>query len=172
MATPRSGTPTVGNEQFDPELQRRVIELWGQKMPVADIARRLHIRTWAVDRYVNRWLRHIGKPDAEQRRKQDADALDELDRLAWRIIEKPGYKVSPSGQVIIDPKTGGPLLDTGRQLEAIGALLRVLTRRAKLFGLDAPKRATVPVSLEAAIAAVERLEREADRVDGWADEVS
>jgi hypothetical protein len=37
-----------------------------------------------------------------------------------------------------------------------------MDRRAKLLGLDAPAQANVSVTLEAAIAAVEKLEREAD----------
>ena len=101
---------------------------------------------------------------AERRRERDAEALDALERVAWGVLEQPGYEVSPSGRVVIDPE-GSPLLDTGRQLDTIGVLLRIQTRRAKLFGLDTPARASVSVSLEAAIAAVERLEREADRTD-------
>lgn len=168
MASPRNGTPTIGNEKFDVGIQRRVVELWGRKVPLADIARELGIRTWAVDRYIDRWLRYMSKPTAQRRRAQENESLDELERITWAVVAHPGYKVSASGRVVMEPQvdqdtTQQPVPDEANRLAAIGTLLRIQQRRARLNGLDAPAQLDVSVKLQAAVAAVELLEREADR---------
>ena len=167
MTTPRRGTPVIGNEPFDVDTQQRVIELWGRRVPVAGIASQLGIKAWSVDKYIHRWLRSVGTPDAERRRKQENLALDELERAAWRIVVHPGYQVGVSVQIPMNavPDEGRPmpLEDNGRRLEALRTLVRIHERRARLNGLDAPKRANISPTLAQALAAVELLEREADR---------
>jgi hypothetical protein len=76
--------------------------------------------------------------------------LDELWRKALLIAEREHIVVS-NGTIMLDPRTVGdhggikPLEDTGAQLAAIDRLVRISAQRAKLLGLEAPKRVQVDV---------------------------
>jgi hypothetical protein len=154
----------------DRERQRRALAMWGRKVSYEQIGRELGCSAWSSWWLVHNGLEHLDAPEAVERRKQENLALDELERIMWGVIARPGYQVANSGRLVMDPEPGRdgrpvPLVDQSKRIAAVGQMLRIQERRAKLNGTDVPPRIDVSVSLEAAIAAVEVLEQEADRAE-------
>jgi hypothetical protein len=74
----------------------------------------------------------------------DLTELDEMARAAWTVLRNTHYVVDRGEVVRLD---GTPLNDDAPVLAAIGRLLDIQARRAKLVGLDAPKRLEVSDNL-------------------------
>lgn len=93
----------------------------------------------------------------------DLTELDEMAQQAWRALRNTHYVVD-RGEVVT--WEGQPLHDDAPILAAIGKLLDIQSRRAKLLGLDAPKRLEVSDGLPDLDAAVQELATElASRAD-------
>lgn len=97
----------------------------------------------------------------------DLAELDEMAREAWKVLRGTHYVVDRGEVVRLD---GSPLLDDAPVLAAIGRLLDIQSRRAKLVGLDAPKRLEVTDAMPDLDAAVQELAAEL-RERGAASEV-
>jgi hypothetical protein len=90
----------------------------------------------------------------------DLAELDEMAREAWQVLRRPHLIVS-QGRVAKHPDTGEPLHDDGPLLAAIGKLLDIQARRAKLVGMDAPTKSSVQVITKDAFTAdLERMAAE------------
>jgi hypothetical protein len=89
----------------------------------------------------------------------DLAELDEMAREAWKVLRGTHYVVTPKGLVYVD-EDSPPLTDDAPVLAAIGKLLDIQARRARLVGLDAPARATVTHASADVDAAVAELARE------------
>lgn len=93
----------------------------------------------------------------------DLSELDEMARKAWTVLNNTHYVVDRGAVVTWD---GQPLKDDAPVLTAIRTLLEVQQRRARLVGLDAPKRLEVSDGLPDLDRAVQELASElASRVD-------
>lgn len=68
-------------------------------------------------------------------RQMMGEELDELSRRALRVMATKHYKTS-GGKLIQHPETHEYLIDTAPVLHAAETLLRIMERKAKLFGLD------------------------------------
>lgn len=90
----------------------------------------------------------------------DLTELDEMAQNAWRVLRNTHYVVD-RGEVVT--WEGQPLKDDGPILTAIRTLLEVQQRRAKLVGLDAPKRLEVSDGLPDLDRAVQDLAAELAR---------
>lgn len=97
----------------------------------------------------------------------------ELERLnllldkAWQVMETVHFAHSQGRVVKLDDT---PLIDSAPTLAAMDRILRIMERRAKLLGLDAPVKHTV-LTIDAIDAEIQRLEQEqahAAVVDGAA----
>ena len=102
----------------------KALELRAARMPYDMIAEKLGYSTASsARRAVNSALRWTFREGADSLRRSEAASLDELQRHAWqRVVEgKPG---------------------------AIADVLRVMTRRAHLLGLDMPVQTQVSVKVE------------------------
>jgi hypothetical protein len=71
--------------------------------------------------------------------KRQLAKLDEIERHAQELLDAPHYHLH-DGQPVLDPKTGQPLRDEGPVLRGMDAMLGVLNLRARILGLDAPRR--------------------------------
>jgi hypothetical protein len=94
---------------------------------------------------VQRALVAIVQEAAEEVRAVELDRLDMLWRAGLKVLRAKHVTVS-NGKVIYlrdDQGNETPLLDDAPVLNAIDRLLRIMERRAKLLGLDAPKRIEV-----------------------------
>jgi hypothetical protein len=78
--------------------------------------------------------------------KIELDGLDMMTRAVIEVLEGQHYVVS-DGRIVYVGEKGDPdrreLLDDGPVLQAVDRLLKISDRRAKLLGLDAPKRVEV-----------------------------
>ena len=78
--------------------------------------------------------------------KMELDKLDMMTRAVIDVLEGQHYVVSDGRIVYIGDKDDPDrkeLLDDGPVLQAVDRLLKIADRRAKLLGLDAPKRVEV-----------------------------
>ncbi|MGI8530938.1 MAG: hypothetical protein ACR2KO_15845 [Geodermatophilaceae bacterium] len=77
--------------------------------------------------------------------KMELDKLDMMTRAVIDVLEAKHYTVSDGRIVHIGDKDDPDrrVLDDGPVLQAVDRLLKISDRRAKLLGLDAPKRVEV-----------------------------
>lgn len=169
LAVPGPQSKAQERERFlaDRERQRRALQMWARKVTYADMGRQLGCSAWSAHNLVRRALENLDVPEAKERRVRDNEALDELERITWGVVARPGYRATPAGRLLFEPYIQDdqgrpvPVADQPTRLAAIGMLVRLQERRARLNGSDMPALLDINVSLEAAIAAVEVLEAEA-----------
>jgi hypothetical protein len=75
----------------------------------------------------------------EDRRREQLAKLDEIERRAEELMERPRFHVH-AGSPVLDPRTGEPLRDEEPPLRGMDAQLGVLRLRAKILGYDAPQK--------------------------------
>jgi len=102
--------------------------------------------------------------------KLQLDELDMMQRAVFEVLEAKHYVVS-EGRIVHRGGKDDPdreeLLDDSPVLQAVDRLLKISDRRAKLLGLDAPKRIEVGDGTPDLDAAVRELEAElTQRADG------
>jgi hypothetical protein len=115
---------------------------------------------------VSRALDRLIREPAEQVRQLELARLDQLWIEAWKVLRRSHPLVS-NGKTVRHPDSGLPLEDDGPVLAAIGTLLRIQERRARLLGLDAPTQRTVTVLSEDAVdQEIARLEEELRGLEG------
>ncbi len=96
--------------------------------------------------------------------KLQLDELDMMTRSVIEVLETKHYVVS-EGRIVY--RGDKELLDDSPVLQAVDRLLKISDRRAKLLGLDAPKRIEVGDGTPDLDAAVRELEAElTQRADG------
>jgi hypothetical protein len=109
---------------------------------------------------VQRGLQDATSDASEEVKRLELDRLDDIARGFQRVFATRHYAISlGSGKVVLDPSTGQPLVDDGPVIQAGLALIRVMERRAKYLGLDAPAQSRVQVISEDTVdAEIRRLE--------------
>lgn len=137
------------------ERRAEVLRLRLDGMTLAAIGERLGIRADSVHDIITRALRDMTQEPAEQLLGIELARLDSLYVEAMsvlrsftpllhngKIVQIP--VINRDGEIVKDPDTGHPLTciaeDKAARLAAIAAAVRVMERRAKLIGLDAPSR--------------------------------
>lgn len=83
--------------------------------------------------------------------------LDELTRVVIEVLERRHLVISASGKVVEHGDT--TIVDDGPVLAAVDRLLKIMERRAKINGLDAPQRTEV-LSLDVIDSEIARLTAE------------
>lgn len=106
----------------------------------------------AVKRVLDATVREAG----DDLRALELDRLDDMYAAAMEVLKR-GHVVVSHGNVVTHD--GAPLPDDGPVLQAIGTLLRIQERRAKLLGLDAPVKRDLTLTDERT-AAIEALAEE------------
>jgi hypothetical protein len=97
--------------------------------------------------------------DAPIVRRIELERLDELLRVAWEQLHMDHVMVS-DGRIVRDD-TGVALVDHAGKLSALDRVIRIMERRSKLMGLDAPVRKVIEVITEDAVTSeIRRLEAE------------
>jgi hypothetical protein len=117
-------------------------------------------------RITQRALDRLVREPAEQVRQLELARLDQLWVEAYKVLRRSHPLVS-NGRVVVHPTSKQPLEDDGPTLSAIHTLLRIMERRARLLGLDAPTQKTVTVLSEDAIdQEIARLTSELHELEG------
>ncbi len=130
------------------ERDAQAVELRRRHLNYRQIAKELG---WASPnaayKAVQRGLTDTQAEANDEVRQMELDRLDDIARGFQRVFATKHYVVSVgSGRVVMDPRQPGqPLVDDGPVITAGIALLRVMERRAKYLGLDAPARARIEV---------------------------
>ena len=137
------------------ERRAEVLRLRLDGMTLAAIGERLGIRADSVHDIITRALRSMTKEPAEELLNLELARLDSLYAEAMnsvraftpvlhngKVVQIP--VIDSNGQVVKDPQTGHPLTciaqDRAPVLAGVATAVRLLERRAKLLGLDAPVR--------------------------------
>lgn len=98
---------------------------------------------------------------SDEVRRMELDRLDDIARGFQRVFATRHYAASVTGKIARHPETGEPLIDDGPVIQAGLALLRVMERRAKYLGLDAPAKSRIEVvGAEQVESEIARLEAE------------
>jgi hypothetical protein len=125
------------------ERDARAVELRRRNLNYRQIANELGFSSVAsAHGAVQRGLADTVAETNDEVRRLELDRLDDMARAALRVLAKTHYAVS-HGQVVRHPVTGEALVDDGPTLAALDRLLKIMDRRAKYLGLDAPTRVEV-----------------------------
>lgn len=145
----------------DRERDAQAVELRRRHLNFKQIAAQLgYASVSSAYDAVQRGLADMAQEPSAEVRKMELDRLDDIARGFQRVFATRHYAVSVgTGKVARHPETGEPLIDDGPVIQAGLALLRVMERRAKYLGLDAPSRSRIEVITEDAVdAEIMRLE--------------
>ncbi|MDQ2727993.1 MAG: hypothetical protein M3Y91_09065 [Actinomycetota bacterium] len=131
-----------------------------------EIARRLHYADKGRAHHaVGTALNRQPAEDAKAVRAMELARLDELLKVAWVQLHTDHVLVS-AGQIVRD-NDGVALLDHAGKLAGLDRVIRIMERRSRYLGVDAPVRRIIevvdPQTIEARIA---ELEAELEANDG------
>lgn len=158
---PKAATSATSIKQA--ERRAEVLRLRLDGMTLAAIGDRLGIRADSVHDIITRALRSMTKEPAEELLSLELARLDSLYAEAMnsvraftpvlhngRVVQIP--VIDGNGQTVKDPDTGQPLTciaqDRQPVLAGIACAVRLLERRAKLLGLDAPVRTQAQLTVK------------------------
>ena len=150
---PKAATSATSIKQAERRAEVLRLRLDGHTLQA--IGDRLGIRADSVHDIITRALRSMTKEPAEELLNLELARLDSLYAEAMnsvraftpvlhngKVVQIP--VIDSNGQVVKDPETGHPLTciaqDRQPVLAGIACAVRLLERRAKLLGLDAPVR--------------------------------
>jgi hypothetical protein len=123
------------------ERDAQAVELRRRHLNYRQIGAQLGYSDAAAYKAVQRGLADTAAEPSAEVRKLELERLDDIARGFQRVFATRHYAISlGSGKVVMDPATGQPLVDDGPVIQAGLALLRVMERRAKYLGLDAPAK--------------------------------
>jgi hypothetical protein len=124
----------------------------GQQLGVTD-SRAHQLWTDALDR--------TAKEPADRWRALELQRLDQLQAAATAVLHAT-HHVIQSAKVVVDDQ-GRPYVDHGPVLAAVNTLVRVMERRARVLGLDAPAR--VDAKVDGTLTTIDRLDQELDQLE-------
>lgn len=143
------------------QRDREAAELRTQGHSYHEIAQRLGYKhRESARRAVARALVDAVREPADELRQMELIRLDSLWVEAVKVLHAAHVTVS-NGKVVTMTKDGEevPVADDAPVLQAIDRLLKIMERRSKLLGLDAPTKVEV-MSLDRIDQAIAELERE------------
>jgi hypothetical protein len=91
----------------------------------------------AARKGVQRALVAVVQEAGDELRALEVERMNRLLDTAWQIMERPHYAHSAGRLILMDDE---PVLDDAPSLMAMDRILKIMERRAKLLGLDAPVR--------------------------------
>lgn len=93
-------------------------------------------------RAVQRALVAVVQEAGDELRALEVERMNRLLDTAWQIMERPHYAHSAGRLILMEDDQGKahPVVDDAPSLMAMDRILKIMERRAKLLGLDAPVR--------------------------------
>lgn len=153
--------PRAGNGKFLPSIENLERDTEACKLRTAgwsypEIAAHLgyHDGSGAF-KAVNRMIHRMAQEPTAELVKLEVERLDVLWRDAMEVMRNK-HLIVQNGKVVLGTN-GEPMEDDAPRLAAINHLLAIQARRAKLLGLDAPKKVEV-LTMEAIKAEIDRME--------------
>lgn len=132
------------------EHDAEAAQLRSEGWTVPEIAKHQGVKNETVSRRIGRAIKRVPVEAVNELRKVQQSQLDLMYREALKVL-RADHIVVNNGNVIRDPRTGEPLKDDAPVLQAIGVMLKVQDRLARLYGLDAPSRALTMTASEEAV---------------------
>jgi len=136
-------------------VQKRVLQLRREGVSFPDIAEELDMTQGYIYKVYKKALREIIVEEVDDLRKLELAKLESLEQEVMRVLQGFHPFIS-SGQVVrdvVDDADGNPkvnpttgnivtvrLQDNGPKLAAIDRAIKLMERRARLLGLDAPTK--------------------------------
>jgi len=136
------------------EKDHQAAQLRSAGLTYQEIGDRFGVSRQAAHQSVQRALADIPRMATEELRNLELDKLDNLERRLMAILQTKHYKVSASGRVV--EYGGEPVVDPTPHLQAIGNALKVIEKRAKLLGLDAPTKVETEITVYDGTGEIER----------------
>lgn len=147
-----SGFSTTGADQV--ALQSETALMWDDKinlrMSNEQLAEKYSVSVATVQKRLNGYFPRKAMLELEQHRLREDDKLDMLEEEMMVLMNTEHYVVD-KGQVIHDPYTGKPLIDSEPKFKAVDRMLKIIEAKRKLFGLDAPVKAEVKHTADTSI---------------------
>jgi len=131
------------------ERARRALDMRVTGMTFSQIGEALGVDRTTAFRYVNNALEECAKENVDKAgelRALELQRLDKLQRATERILATNHVYVSQGGKIVYDGDV--KLTDDDPTMKAVGTLLRIMERRAKLLGLDAPQKLETKSTVE------------------------
>lgn len=144
------------------QREARMLELRRDGRSYTEIGEAFGITRQVATRIIQRGMDRIVREPAELVKAMDLERLDQLQVEALAVLRRRHVVVS--GGKIVRGDDDQPLVDDGPVLAAIGKLLDIQARRARLLGLDAPNKHEV-LTLDAIDAEIRRLEGQVATAD-------
>jgi hypothetical protein len=135
MSRPTQHAQRKHNAEQIAEEAYQAYQLRLQGQPFRAIAATMKLAVSTVHDRVNAYASGHVDPLADQYRQVELDRMDGLAVKAYEVLGRE-HIVAQQGKIVRDDE-GTPLLDSAPILSAIGTLVRISERRAKLLGLDA-----------------------------------
>jgi len=136
-----------------PEIERakraaRIMELRAQGKSYRYIGAEVGLSFMQVSNIIKDELKKAALPDIEEVRKQELSQLEGLEQVAFGILEKHHYKISPTGKLVKLPSELGEdyAEDPVPVLQAIQTIRGLMERKAKMLGLDAPAKVEASIT--------------------------
>lgn len=142
----------------DVERDARAVDLRRTNLSYRQIAGQLDVSVSTAHSMVQRGLADTVAESNEEVRRLELERLDHLARASLNVLNRRHIIVS-HGAVVMDPATRQPLVDDAPTLQATDRLLKIMDRRAKLLGLDAPTKVEM-ITTSLVDSEIERLEKE------------
>lgn len=138
--TARDGSGQFTRTLEDAERDAEAARLQARGRSLRQIAQELgYANESGAHKAIARALAAVPVQGVDELRRIQCDQLDYLTGKALEILEATHYAHSTHGDLLYGPD-GNVLVDSAPALNAIDRLVRILERRAKLMGLDAPQR--------------------------------
>lgn len=131
----------------DVEVARsEAAKMWDDKingrLSNEQLAEKYGVSTVTVTRRLSGYFPKKTLLELESHRLREDDKLDMLEEEMMVLMNTDHYVVD-KGQVIHDPYSGKPLIDSEPKFKAVDRILKIIEAKRKLFGLDAPVKAEV-----------------------------
>lgn len=133
----RSKSKTSGSSLQTLERDGRALALRKQHLTYDQIAEQLGLSSKsAAYAAVQRALARVPYEAADEVRQIENERLEQMARRTLAVMV--GTHVRLSGGEIVRDEHGNPLTDPMPVLKAVDSMLKIMERRARLLGLDAP----------------------------------
>jgi hypothetical protein len=154
--------PTGAERQAEAARRRaQVVQLRLAGASFEEIGRQLGVSDTRAHQLWIDALDRTAKEPADRWRELELQRLDQLQAAATAVLQAT-HHVIQAGKVVLDNQDR-PYVDHGPTLAAVTTLVRVMERRARLLGLDAPAR--VDATVDGTLTTVDAIDREIERIE-------
>jgi hypothetical protein len=117
-----------------------------ENIPISVIAAKFEVSESTVGNGIRRAIQGTFRLSADEDRAMVTDQIEALMLKLRMLLKEPQYMVSASGNIVVNPLTGEPILDQTHQRQTIIAISKLIEQKTKLLGLNMPVRHRVEIT--------------------------